>query len=255
MTASLQPRLPLNMQFFKRQKATSADVPPSTSHSTQPSIHKDDDSEKRAADTLDKSGTHLAVTSPSPTRQLSTDSTDSSGHPQVPANEATLEKRIEGIEADVDEPAADGTVYPKGMKLAAITAALMLSVFCMALDNTIISTAIPKITDQFKAIDDVGWYGSSYLLTTCAFQLFFGKLYTFFSIKWVYMVALIIFEIGSAVCGAAPDSMSLIVGRAVAGVGSAGIFSGAILIVANTVPLSKRPMYTGLIGAMYGLAR
>jgi MFS family permease len=95
---------------------------------------------------------------------------------------------------------------------------------------------------------------SAYLLTTCAFQLFFGKLYTFFSIKWVFLIALIIFEIGSAICGAAPNSAALIIGRAVAGVGSAGIFSGAILIVAATVPLRQRPTYMGLIGGMYGIA-
>lgn len=105
--------------------------------------------------------------------------------------------------------------YPKAMKLALIMIALCLSVFLMALDNTIISTAIPKITDQFHSINDVGWYASSYLLTTCAFQLFFGKLYTFYSIKWVYLIAIGIFEIGSAVCGAAPNSTALIIGRAV----------------------------------------
>lgn len=82
----------------------------------------------------------------------------------------------------------------------------------------------------------------------------FGKLYTFYSIKWVYLAALFIFELGSFVCGIAPTSTALIVGRAVAGVGSAGIFSGAILIVAHTVPLVQRPTYTGLIGAMYGIA-
>jgi MFS family permease len=95
---------------------------------------------------------------------------------------------------------------------------------------------------------------SAYLLTTCAFQLFFGKLYTFFSIKWVFLIALVIFEIGSAICGAAPNSAALIIGRAIAGVGSAGIFSGAILIVAATVPLRQRPTYMGLIGGMYGIA-
>jgi hypothetical protein len=147
-----------------------------------------------------------------------------------------------------EEEEEDLTEYPKSMQLALISIALCLSVFCMALDNTIITTAIPRITDQFKAINDVGWYGSAYLLTTCAFQLFFGKLYTFFSIKWIYLSALVIFEIGSAVCGAAPNSTALIIGRAVAGLGSAGIFSGAILIVANTVPLRQRPTYMGLIG-------
>ncbi|KAK6357680.1 hypothetical protein TWF718_001988 [Orbilia javanica] len=144
--------------------------------------------------------------------------------------------------------------YPTAWKLAVISIALCLSVFCMALDNTIIATAIPKITDHFKSLNDVGWYGSAYMLTTCAFQLLFGKFYTFYSVKWVYLIALLIFEVGSVICAAAPTSEALIIGRAIAGVGSAGIFAGALLIVAQTVPLEKRPSYTGLIGSMYGLA-
>jgi EmrB/QacA subfamily drug resistance transporter len=121
-------------------------------------------------------------------------------------------------------------------------------------DNTIIATAIPKITDQFGSLNDVGWYGSAYLLTTCATQLIYGKFYTFYSIKWVYLIALFIFEVGSLICGVAPNSIALIVGRAVAGVGAAGIFSGAILIIANTVPLRQRPAFMGGIGGVYGLA-
>ncbi|KAF3916666.1 hypothetical protein ABW20_dc0105089 [Dactylellina cionopaga] len=144
--------------------------------------------------------------------------------------------------------------YPTAWKLGIISIALCLSVFCMALDNTIIATAIPKITDHFKSLDDVGWYGSAYMLTTCAFQLLFGKFYTFYSVKWVYLIALFIFELGSIVCAAAPNSTALIIGRAIAGIGSAGIFAGALLIVAQTVPLEKRPTYTGMIGSMYGLA-
>ncbi|KAF2684726.1 MFS general substrate transporter [Lentithecium fluviatile CBS 122367] len=165
------------------------------------------------------------------------------------------------VEKNMGETAMDSSAdddenfeYPTAWKLAVITIALCLSVFCMALDNTIIATAIPRITDQFKALNDVGWYGSSYLLTTCATQLIYGKFYTFYSIKWVYISALAIFELGSLVCGVAPNSTALIIGRAIAGVGAAGIFSGAILIVANTVPLRQRPTYMGLIGGMYGIA-
>ena len=94
----------------------------------------------------------------------------------------------------------------------------------------------------------------AYLLTTAGFQLVFGKLYTFFSIKWVFLVAIAIFEIGSLVCGVAPSSTALIVGRAIAGLGSAGIFSGAYLIIAMSQPLEKRPTFQGLFGAMYGVA-
>lgn len=98
-------------------------------------------------------------------------------------------------------------------------------------------------------------YGyTAYLLTTAALQLLFGRFYTFFSIKWVYLIAIFIFEVGSLICAVANNSLTLIIGRAVAGVGSAGIFSGALTILAYSVPLSKRPIYTGAIGSMYGLA-
>lgn len=91
-------------------------------------------------------------------------------------------------------------------------------------------------------------------MTTASFQLLFGKFYTFFSIKYVYLIAIGIFELGSLICGAAPNSIALIIGRAIAGLGSAGIFSGALIIVAYSVPLQKRPMYSGFIGGMYGIA-
>ena len=82
----------------------------------------------------------------------------------------------------------------------------------------------------------------------------FGKLYTFYSIKWVYLAALGIFELGSFICGITPTSIGLIIGRAVAGLGAAGIFSGAILIISKSVPLDKRPIYIGSLGGMFGLA-
>ncbi|KAK6343852.1 hypothetical protein TWF696_007507 [Orbilia brochopaga] len=168
-----------------------------------------------------------------------------------PVDEAPIDEKNELAKTETMESMHE---YPTAWKLAVISIALCLSVFCMALDNTIIATAIPKITDHFKSLDDVGWYGSAYLLTTCSFQLLFGKFYTFYSVKWVYLIAMLIFEVGSIVCAAAPNSTALIIGRAIAGVGSAGIFAGALLIVAQTVPLEKRPTYTGMIGSMYGLA-
>ncbi|KAJ7075565.1 major facilitator superfamily domain-containing protein [Mycena belliarum] len=166
----------------------------------------------------------------------------------APRDSQQLKEKAANI---VDEDAVE---YPEGLKLLLVTLALCLSVFLVALDNTIIATAIPKITDQFQSLDDIGWYGSAYLLTTAAFQLLFGKFYSYLSIKTVYIAAICVFELGSLICGVAPSSKALIIGRAIAGLGSAGIFSGALIIVANAVPLSKRPMYTGLIGAMYGIA-
>ncbi|KAH7064488.1 putative efflux pump antibiotic resistance protein [Paraphoma chrysanthemicola] len=146
------------------------------------------------------------------------------------------------------------TEYPGKAQLTIIVVALCLVVFLMALDNAIIATAIPRITDQFKSLTDVGWYGSAYLLTTAALQLQYGKFYTYLSIKWTFLSAVAIFEIGSVLCGAAQSSIMLIIGRAIAGLGAAGIYSGALIILANSVPMAQRPAYIGLIGSMYGVS-
>ena len=148
----------------------------------------------------------------------------------------------------------DDSKYMKGSKLYLLTFGLFLATFVVALDNTIISTAIPRITTVFDSLNDVGWYGSSYLLTTTSLQPSFGKIYTFFDVKWTYIAALLIFELGSVICGAAVNSTMLIAGRAVAGVGAAALFSGGMTIVAYSVPLRQRPIYIGLLSSTFGIA-
>ncbi|KAL6243104.1 hypothetical protein RBB50_010204 [Rhinocladiella similis] len=148
----------------------------------------------------------------------------------------------------------DESKYATGLPLHLLTVGLVLSTFVVALDNTIIATAIPKITTVFNSLDDVGWYGSSYLLTTTSLQPSFGKVYTYFNVKWTYVVALVIFEFGSVLCGAAVNSTMLIVGRAIAGCGAAALFSGGMTIIGYSVPLRKRPLYIGLLSSMFGIA-
>lgn len=92
------------------------------------------------------------------------------------------------------------------------------------------------------------------MLTNCAFQLSFGKLYTFYSVKATFLTAVGLFELGSLICGVAPSSVVFIVGRAISGVGSAGIMSGAITVIVYAVPLARRPLFQGLFGAVFGLA-
>lgn len=90
------------------------------------------------------------------------------------------EKGAEAGQAEIDD---ENIEYPHGAKLWIILAALCLAVFLVALDQTIIATAIPKITDHFNSIQDIGWYGSSYLLTATALQPTFGRIYTIFSVS------------------------------------------------------------------------
>jgi MFS family permease len=113
---------------------------------------------------------------------------------------------------------------------------------------------VPKISDQFHSLDDITWYANAYLLTGCVTQLAWGRIYTFYSTKPIFLAAIAIFEVGSAICGAAPSSIVFIIGRAVAGVGSAGIFSGSSIVLVQIVPLAKRPLYIGLLGAMFGIS-
>ena len=120
-------------------------------------------------------------------------------------------------------------------------------------DQNIISTAIPKITDQFHSLDDVGWYGSAYLLTTCSFQLLMGKVYKFYPAKPIFLSGIVLFEIGSAVCGSAPSSNAFIVGRAIAGVGASGLFSGLMVMMMYTIPLRQRPIYQGMFAAVFAI--
>lgn len=148
----------------------------------------------------------------------------------------------------------DESKYLGGFKLGILTLGLCLTTFVIALDNTIIATAIPKITTVFDSLGDVGWYGSSYLLTTTSLQPSFGKIYTYFDVKYTYLSAVVIFEIGSVICAAATSSPMFIVGRAVAGAGSAALFSGGMNIIGYSVPLQKRPIYIAALSSMFGIA-
>ncbi|EFQ99145.1 azole resistance protein 1 [Nannizzia gypsea CBS 118893] len=152
-----------------------------------------------------------------------------------------------------DEHANDGD-YPHGMKLAVIVGSLAASVFLVALDETIITTAIPKITDDFHSINDIGWYGSAYFMTFAAFQLIFGKLFSFYPIKYVFLASVAIFEVGSLICATSSTSNAFIVGRAFAGLGSAGINAGFIIILASSLPLARRPIFVSSYSGMYGIA-
>jgi MFS family permease len=122
------------------------------------------------------------------------------------------------------------------------------------LNQTIVATAIPRITDQFHKIDDIAWYGSVYFLTIGAFQSQWGKIYKYFPLRTSFLVPLFIFEVGSLICAVAQNSTMLIIGRAITGVGASGIAPGVYTIAAFAVEPKKRATWMGIIGAAYGVA-
>lgn len=98
-----------------------------------------------------------------------------------------------------DEKQAEGGTedegkYLSGLPLLVLVVALCLVTFLIGLDQMILATAIPRITSQFHSLPDVGWYGSAYLLTTTSLQPSYGKVYTFFNVKYTFLSAMAIFE-------------------------------------------------------------
>ncbi|CAM1511273.1 Fc.00g087860.m01.CDS01 [Cosmosporella sp. VM-42] len=176
---------------------------------------------------------------------------------------AAPEQTSPDTEPDVEKPEPQGpgnnkeaeeNYKPKTFKFWSIILSAIISMFLVALDRTILSTAIPAITNDFNSLGDIGWYGSSYMLTTAAFQLVFGRIYRFYDLRNVFLVCIFVFETGSAVCGSAPNSTAFIIGRAIAGIGSAGIFTGSMMIMIPMIPLHKRPMFQSMFGMVFGIS-
>ncbi|KAL8407367.1 hypothetical protein RB594_006268 [Gaeumannomyces avenae] len=141
-----------------------------------------------------------------------------------------------------------------GFQLAAILLALVLAIFVVGMNINIIATAVPRISRDFGTFNHSSWYGAAFLVAWCAFQAMFGRLYSVFPVKWVFSSALLVFELGSLLAGVSPNSHALIAGRAIQGIGAGGVLAGAFIISALLVPLSKRPLMGGLMGALEGAA-
>jgi MFS family permease len=80
-----------------------------------------------------------------------------------------------------------------------------------------------------------------------------GKIYMFYPAKSVFLACVTLFEVGSAISGAAPSSKAFIIGRAIAGLGASGLFSGLMVIMFHTVPLQQRPLFQGAFGAIFAV--
>ncbi|PVF94124.1 ABC transporter [Serendipita vermifera] len=132
--------------------------------------------------------------------------------------------------------------------------ALDSAAFCGALDQTIVATALPKLASHFNALDELTWVVSAYFLTHAGLMPTFGQILTVAPSKWVYLICMIIFEIGSLICALAPSMNVLIFGRAFQGVGAAGIFVSILTILSQITKLEQRPLLFGSFGSVWGLA-
>lgn len=139
-----------------------------------------------------------------------------------------------------------------GLRWFMAVSAILSSTFLFALDNTVVADVQPAILNTFGQIEDLPWLGVAFALGGIAI-LPWGKAYTVFNIKWLYITTIILFEAGSALCGGAPNMNALIVGRAIAGLGGSGMYSGCLTYLSVTTSTRERPLYMALVLLAWGL--
>ncbi|WP_323746386.1 MFS transporter [Catenulispora pinisilvae] len=139
-------------------------------------------------------------------------------------------------------------------EVALVFAGVMLGMLLAALDQTIVSTALPTIVSDLGGANHISWVVTSYLLASTALTPLWGKLGDQFGRKRVFQTAIIIFLIGSALCGLSQNMGELIASRALQGVGGGGLMVLAMALIADVVPPRDRGKYQGVVGAVFGVA-
>ncbi|GES29269.1 MFS transporter [Streptomyces angustmyceticus] len=152
---------------------------------------------------------------------------------------------------DTSAPAVPGADRSRRTVLVAI-GALLLGMLIAALDQTIVATALPTIVSELGGLDHLSWVVTAYLLAATAATPLWGKLGDQYGRKKLFQTAIVIFLIGSVLCGIAQNIGELIAFRALQGLGGGGLIVLSMAIVGDIVPPRERGKYQGLFGAVFG---
>ena len=139
-------------------------------------------------------------------------------------------------------------------RILVVVSGLMLVMLLASLDQTIVSTALPTIVGELGGLEHLSWVVTAYLLAVTAVTPLYGKLGDLYGRKVVLQVALVLFLVGSALCGLAQGMTELIAFRAVQGLGGGGLMVSAQAAIGDVVPPSERGRYSGLFGAVFGVS-
>ena len=160
-----------------------------------------------------------------------------------------------GAQPPAADAAANGAIPGLShRRILLIIGALMLGMLLAALDQTIVSTALPTIVGDLRGGSHIAWVITAYLLATTVSTPLWGKLGDQYGRKIFFQAAIVIFLAGSILAGISSSMMELIAFRAVQGLGSGGLMVGAQAIVGDIVSPRERGRYVGLFGAVFGLA-
>ncbi len=135
-----------------------------------------------------------------------------------------------------------------------IVVALMMVMLLAALDQTIVSTALPRIATELKGLDKISWVATAYLLTSAISTPIYGKISDLFGRKKIFQSAIVIFLIGSVLCGISQTMNELVIARAIQGVGAGGLMSLVLAIVGDVIPPRQRGKYMGYFFGVFGIS-
>lgn len=141
----------------------------------------------------------------------------------------------------------------RGFRWLIICVSLYVTCFLYGLDTTIAADVQSAVITRFGHVDQISWIGAGFPLGSVCVILFLGTLFNTFNMKWVYFSTVVLFEAGSAICGAAPTMSALIVGRVIAGAGGSGIYLGSLQYFAVMTTEKERGFYMSLIAMFWGL--
>ena len=142
---------------------------------------------------------------------------------------------------------------PQPPRIRLIFGALVLVLLLASLDQTIVSTALPTIVGDLGGIDHLSWVVTAYLLTSTVASPLYGKLGDLYGRKIVLQAAIVIFLVGSALCGIAQGMTELIAFRAVQGLGAGGLIVISIAVIGDVIRPRPRK-YQGFFGAVFGVS-
>src|SRR6202035_6134462 len=151
-----------------------------------------------------------------------------------------------------ESPGPIAAVKPRG-GLLIIFVALMLAILLAALDQTIVSTALPTIVGDLGGLNRLSWVVTAYILATTVSTPLWGKLGDQYGRKGLFQAAIVIFLVGSALCGLSQNMNELIAFRALQGLGGGGLMVLAQAIVGDVVPPRERGRYQGAFGGVCGV--
>src|SRR5688500_4364242 len=139
-------------------------------------------------------------------------------------------------------------------RVLVIFSGLLLVMLLAALDSTIVSTALPSIVSELGGLERLAWVVTAYLLAQTVVTPIYGKLGDLYGRKVVLQSAVVIFLVGSVLCGMSGSMLQLVAFRFIQGIGGGGLNVTTQAIVGDIVPARERGRYQGIFGAVYGLA-